>query len=158
MASGWVLGHMPARDVFRTPFLLPSGCNPQAAPPGPVAQARGGQNRRQLLMRGLQGHLTLSCFSFSPLWGTVCGFRWSSLVSQLPPELHQWTDLPLFCHRAQGLWYEGVACLFVCFWTSSKVSGPSQLYPNPTLNCTPIMGMERVSYAGHVGADAMKWK
>lgn len=59
-----------------------------------------------------------SDFSFSSVWGTVCGFRRSGLVPELPPELHQWTDLSVFCHRAQGLWYE-VFCMFIYMFSDS---------------------------------------
>lgn len=103
-----------------------------AAPPGPEAWTGGKKNGRWTADERptwLPG--PLSDFSFSPLWGTICGFRWSGLVSQLPPELHQWTDLPVFCHRAQGLWY-GFLCVFICFLIPSKSSGPSQLCPSST--------------------------
>lgn len=52
------------------------------------------------LIKGHQVTNPFSDFFFSSLWWTVCGFRWSGPVSKLPPELYQWTDVLVFCHRA----------------------------------------------------------
>lgn len=129
IASGWVLGHVPGQ-------WLCTSWQPSRA--GSSSGERAGQ-RMDTDERPTRSPGPLSDFSFSPLWRTVCGFRWSGLVPQLSPELHQWTDLPVFCHCAQGLWY-GALCMFFClfmFSDSFQLLGPfpivshfhSQLYP-----------------------------
>lgn len=152
----WVSGHIQARDghswaghaaTSELPFSTLVTAHLKAAPPGPEARAGIEDTGRWAAgERSARSHVPLSGFFFSPLWGTVCGFRWSGLVPQLPPELHQWTDLPVFCHRTQGLWYGFWfsfvflhICLFIDFLTPFSSSGPSPLYPSATQNCTHSM-------------------
>lgn len=151
IASGWVLGHLPGQGWMSAGRT--GRCPQKSLPPHQWlctswqpsrARSSGGERAGQRMdtdERPTRSPGSLSDFSFSPLWRTVCGFRWSGLVPQLSPELHQWTDLPIFCHCAQGLWY-GALCmfLFVClfmFSDSFQLLGPfpivspfhSQLYP-----------------------------
>lgn len=122
-------------SVLRIPFLHIGVCVPPGSPTRALLGPYLGLSRSDERPTGSPG--PPSDFSFSSMWGTVCGFRWCGLVPELPPELYQWTDLSVFCHRAQGLWYEVFRMFIYMFSDSFQLLRPfpmvsqlhSQFYP-----------------------------